>query len=72
MQVVRHPAKKAVDDLVALKAAARRYLEAVRSLGELSLNRVTYFEESVIKSAEAQQRWQELNDAGVKLASLAK
>lgn len=47
-----------------LKAALIRYKAAVRALGEIGPNRVTYFEESVVKSAEAQRRWKELNDAG--------
>lgn len=46
-----------------LSAALRRLVQAVNSLGEMDGTR-TYFEHDVTKNAEAQRRWQELNDAG--------
>lgn len=72
MSVLRHPAKRAVDDLALLKAAARRYRDAVHALGEISPNKVTYFEESVIENVEAFERWTELDEAGKQLAPLVK
>lgn len=46
-----------------LSDALRRLVQAVNRLGELDGQR-TYFEHDVTKNAEAQRRWQELNDAG--------
>lgn len=52
-----------------VKASIERYQGAVRALGNIGENRVTYFEDSPTKSAECQRRWQELNDAGVALTA---
>ncbi len=46
-----------------LSEALRRLLQAVNRLGERDGVR-TYFEHDVTTNAEAQRRWQELNDAG--------
>jgi len=46
-----------------LSDALRRLVRAINMLGEIE-GRKTYFEHDVTKNAEAQRRWQELNDAG--------
>lgn len=50
-----------------LSDALRRLVRAINMLGEIE-GQKTFFEHDVTKNAEAQRRWQELNDAGQQAA----
>jgi hypothetical protein len=58
------------DEWALVKVSVHRYQSALRALGEISENRVTYYEDSPTKNPECQRRWKELNDAGVILSSI--
>lgn len=73
MAVVKHPARKAMDDLEIVKRAARRYLEAVKRLGERVPGKpYNYFECDLRQDAGGLERWQELDAAGKILAERVK